>query len=152
MATDVQVFFDASEQSTAAVVYIWVIDETGANLWGCYMRKSTKGHTVRRLEFRESIHAAKVADSRSNLELSEYSIDRFYYFTASRIALGYISNSFQSRIIWIFDRSILLPHGQQNRPGIYFKQFPKVQYVYNILRGKDSQDYLIRSVVSCINQ
>ncbi|XP_055997103.1 uncharacterized protein LOC130047012 [Ostrea edulis] len=104
---DVHVFSDASEQVIAAVAYLRVICESGDSSVGFLMDKSKfappKGHTIPRLELCGAVLATEV-EAISTYLSTGISLDRFHYYTDSKVVLGYISNTTRRFFMYVSNR------------------------------------------------
>ncbi|XP_055997881.1 uncharacterized protein LOC130047275 [Ostrea edulis] len=103
---DVHVFSDASEQAIAAVAYLRVICESGDSSIGFLMGKSKlaplKGHTIPRLELCGAVLATEVGKAISTY--LSISLDRFHYYTESKVVVGYISNTIRRFFMYVNNR------------------------------------------------
>ncbi|XP_048771134.2 uncharacterized protein LOC125677163 [Ostrea edulis] len=103
---DVHVFSDASVLAIAAVAYLRVICESGDSSIGFLMGKSKlaslKGHTISRFELCGTVLATEVGEAISSY--LSISLDRFHYYTDSKVVLGYISDTTRRFFMYVSNR------------------------------------------------
>ena len=135
---EVHIFSDASEQAIAASAYLKVTDNDGhisiRFLMGKGKLAPVRGHTIPRLELCAAVLATEIAEIIS-IQL-DIPLTSMYYYSDSKVVLGYISN--QTRRFYNY---------VSNRVDLILKVSKADQWSY-ISTDKNPADSCTRSIFS----
>jgi hypothetical protein len=102
---EVHIFSDASKEAIAAVAYLKLYHGDSVNisfLFGKAKVAPAHGNTIPRLELCAAALAAEISDTiRDQLEIDP---DNFFYYTDSRVILGYLTNETRRFKIYVGNR------------------------------------------------